>query len=57
MCVCVCLYLFEMWNVGLPPVNLKLLVDVVLQALTHAPLLVGRVGFQTEEAVALLEAW
>lgn len=33
-------YLFKMLNGGLPPVNLELLVNVVLQALTHTTLLV-----------------
>lgn len=33
-------YLFKMWNGRLPPVKLELLVYVVLQALTHAALLV-----------------
>lgn len=33
-------YLFKMRNERLPPVKLELLVNVVLQALTHAALLV-----------------
>ena len=60
MCECVCpcaSYLFKMRNVRLPPVKLKLLVNVVLQALTHAALLVRRIGFQAEQAVTLLETW
>lgn len=48
-------YLFEMRNGSLPPVKLELLVNVVLQALTHAALLVCRIGFQAEQAVTLLQ--
>lgn len=41
VCVWYCVpYLLKMRNVRLPPVKLKLLVNVVLQALTHAALLV-----------------
>lgn len=41
--VCVCVrvpYLVKKWNDRLPPVKLELLVNVVLQALTHTTLLV-----------------
>lgn len=48
-------YLFEMRDSSLPPVKLELLVNVVLQALTHAALLVCRIGFQAEQAVTLLQ--
>lgn len=48
-------YLFKMRNGGLPPAKLELLVNVVLQALTHAALLVRWIGFQAEQAVTLLE--
>lgn len=55
-CACVCVpYLVKMWNSRLPPVKLELLVNVVLQALTHAALLVCWIGFQAEQAVTLLE--
>lgn len=48
-------YLVKMWNSRLPPVKLELLVNVVLQALTHTALLVCWIGFQAEQAVTLLE--
>ena len=47
-------YLLKVRGHGLPSLELDLLVDVFLQALTHAALLVHRVGFQAEQAVTLL---
>ena len=52
MRVCVSYLDFRRVEGGSP---LELLVNRVLQTLTHTPLLVSRVGFQTEQAVTLLQ--